>query len=250
MPCAGCGRRLGLTTPKELFKISDTTRLIDFSISHIRAALGRVDVKVVVVIRPHKKEVAEHVRLQLPGVEVEAVMFDDSLREWPGSVYSARGLFSGANLVLLPDSLLNVGRGRLADMPICEDGSGFTLVDLMAAALERHEVVFGCVECSEPGILKNLGALRIEDGLVTAFQDKPKDSFELYNGYWGCFAFREGAAESLYGFLDSSVFHRPVSFREQSFYPAGAVILDSYRDFGNWEAVEQYRRQVGGVPSQ
>jgi hypothetical protein len=244
LPCAGSGTRLGLNRPKELFEILPGVCLIDLSLAHIRAVLPTNDIKVAVVIRPHKEEVVDHVRRVLPGIKVEAVFFNDSYYEWPGSVFSARETFSNHNLVLLPDSILNVGKNTVNNEmgPICLDDRGSPLIKLAADALSVHKVVFGWVKCSHPRVLKKVGALRVEEDIVTAFQDKPVDSFEKYIGFWGCYAFRKEVGKSLYHFLVGSVRHRPVSLEEQPFHPAGAIPLHSYRDLGTWPVIRQFKQ--------
>jgi len=244
LPCAGSGTRLGLKKPKELFEILPGICLIDFSLAHIRAALPVAGIKVVVVIRPDKEEVVDHVRRVLPEIKVESVFFNDSYHEWPGSVFSARETFSNHNLVLLPDSILNIGKNSFNSKtePICRDEEGSTLIKLAIDSLPGHKVVFGWIQCSDSRELKKKGALRVESGTVTAFLDKPDASFEKYNGFWGCYAFRKEVGESLYHFLVSSVRHRPVSLEEQSFHPAGAIPLHSYRDLGTWSAIRQFQQ--------
>jgi hypothetical protein len=235
LPCAGEGNRLGLTAPKELFEIVPGKRLIDFSLEHIRArGAGIVDPLVVVVIRPWKKEVAEYVAAKLPGIRVETVLFNDDYSEWPGSVYSAAAFFSQYNLALLPDSYLT----------LAGDAPG-TLMEMVLAALKKHKVVFGSVSVSCPdrdrGMLMNLGAMRVEQGVVTAFQDKPRQDLEMFNSFWGCYGFRQEYGKALYEFLIKSVHHQPASLEEQSFYPPGSIPLHSYLDLGTWENIRRFR---------
>ncbi|MCP5102088.1 MAG: hypothetical protein GY950_01850 [bacterium] len=241
LPCAGAGNRLGLETPKELFEILPGTRLIDFSLDHIEAfankqELTKYEIRVAVVIRPWKREVAEYVSQKLPGITVETVLFNDTYREWPGSVYSASGFFSGYNLVLLPDSCL-----RLRECDVGCNAEGKTLLELVTVALNKYNVIFGCVPCTEPGVLKNLGAVKTEGDRVTAFQDKPSQHLDRFNGFWGCYGFRKDYGKTLYEFLIQSVHHEPVVLEEQPFYPVGAVPLHSYRDLGTWETINQFQ---------
>lgn len=242
LPCAGAGTRLGLKKPKELFEIVPGTRLIDFSLAHIEAAPTKIKLRIAVVIQPHKREVVDYVRRRLPQVDVVEVLFDDSYREWPGSVYSAAGMFSGHNLVLLPDSILNTGKGGGKNVPVCRDDRGMSLIESVSSALVTHEVLFGWIECSDYRVVKKLGALRVEEGKVAAFRDKPEDALAKYNGFWGCYAFRKEVGKALYHFLLKSVLHQPVSLEEQPFYPPAALRLESYRDLGTWKAVEAFRR--------
>ncbi|MDQ1352663.1 MAG: hypothetical protein QG657_2969, partial [Acidobacteriota bacterium] len=224
LPCAGEGNRLGLSTPKELFEIVPGKRLIDFSLEHIRAqGAGKVQPVVVVVIRPWKKQVVEYVASRLPGIRVETVLFNDDYSEWPGSVYSAAAVFSQYNLVVLPDSYLC----------LAGDAPG-TLMEMVLTALKNHKVVFGSVPCTDFGTLMNLGAMRVEQGMVTAFQDKPQYNLEQYDSFWGCYAFRKEYGKALYDFLIKSVHHQPVSLEKQSFYPPGSIPLHSYLELGTW----------------
>lgn len=243
LPCAGEGSRLGLKIPKELFEVLPGTRLIDFSLDHIRAFADKKKIKVAVVVRPWKTETAEYVARNLPGISVKAVMFNESYSEWPGSVYSVSDL-SENNLVLLPDSCLRLSEGPSCGDVTCFDGKGKTLVELVLEALREYGVVFGSVQNTDPHILKHLGAMKVEGGGIIAFQDKPSQHLELYNSFWGCYAFRGIHARALYDFLIQSVRHQPVSLQEQPFYPVGAVPLHSYRDLGTWERIDLFRREL------
>jgi NDP-sugar pyrophosphorylase family protein len=234
LPCAGEGNRLGLTTPKELFEIVPGKQLIDFSLEHIRAqGAEKVQPVVVVVIRPWKKEVAEYVKTKLPGIRVETVLFNDDYKEWPGSVYSAAAFFSQYNLVLLPDSYLCLGKGVPG-----------TLMEMMLAALKNHKVVFGGVPSTDCSTLMNLGAMRVEHGIVTAFQDKPRQDLEKYNSFWGCYGFRQECGQALYEFLIKSVHYQPAPLEEQSFNPPGSIPLHSYLDLGTWENIRRFREYL------
>jgi hypothetical protein len=245
LPCAGEGDRLGLKSPKELFEILPGIRLIDFSLDHILAQTQaddlQIKIKVAVVIRPWKREVVEHVMQKLPGIDVEAVLFNDEYSEWPGSVYSASGAFSGNNLVLLPDSCLRLCEGPLCSISTCFNGEGKTLLGLVLEALKGYKAVFGGVACTDPEVLKNLGAMRVEKDQVVAFQDKPGQDFHQFNSFWGCYAFRKESGKALYDFLIQSLHHRQVFLGAQPFYPVGAIPLHSYRDLGTWENINRFR---------
>lgn len=246
LPCAGEGNRLGLDTPKELFEIVPGTRLIDFSLHHIaaaseRAASGGFRLKVAVVVRPWKEAVKGYVSRKLPGITVETVLFNETYREWPGSVYSASGVYSDRNLVILPDSCLRLREGASCGRDVCFDEEGKTLVELVSGALEKYGAVFGSVSCTDPGVLRHLGAMRVEGERVTAFQDKPTRDIGRFNSFWGCYGFRGEYGKSLYDFLIQSVDHRAVSLENQPFYPVGIVPLHSYGDLGTWETINRFR---------
>ena len=246
LPCAGDGRRLGLDTPKELFEIVPGTRLIDFSIKHILAAPQKKKIIIAVVIRPWKTDVVEYVSGQLPGIPVETVIFDDNYREWPGSVYSAKDLFSKNNLVLLPDSFLSFSTHSNLENPAITDSHAITLVESVSIALRRHKVVFGCIKCTDAKVLETLGAVRMENDILTAFQDKPRPD-ELagpFNGYWGCYAFAKEMGKPLYDFLIHSVLHQPLPLEAQPFYPPGVIPIGEYYDLGTRENIERFKREV------
>lgn len=245
LPCAGEGDRLGLKSPKELFEILPGIRLIDFSLNHILAQTQagglQLKIKVAVVIRSWKREVAAHVMQKLPGIDVKAVMFNENYSEWPGSVYSALKVFSENNLVLLPDSCLRLREGPSCSISTCFSAEGKTLVELVLGALKEYKVVFGSVACTDPEVLKHLGAMRVKKVQVVGFQDKPGHDSHQFNSFWGCYAFRKGYGKALYDFLIGSVRHQPVSLKEQTFYPMGVVPLHSYMDLGTWENIKRFK---------
>jgi hypothetical protein len=244
LPCAGDGRRLGLNTPKELFEIVPGTRLIDFSLKHILAAPQKEKIIIAVVIRPWKTALKEYVSEQLPGILVETVIFNDNYKEWPGSVFSAEHLFSKNNLVLLPDSFLSLSAHSNLRNPAFTDSNDRPLVELVSNALRRYKVVFGCIKCTDIKVMETLGAVKMENGIVTAFQDKPRPN-ELpgqFNGYWGCYAFEKEMGKPLYDFLIHSVLHQPLSFKAQPFYPPGIIPIGEYYDLGTWENIERFKK--------
>jgi len=248
LPCAGEGTRLGLTTPKELYEIIPGTRLIDFSLEHIRyfsTSQRTSKLSVVVVTRPWKIEVADYVSYRLPGIAIETMMFNDRYFEWPGSVYSANPMFSDFNIVLLPDSFIGLSRDLtpLNDSPISwlTNMNGKSLIELMIEKLSIYHVIFGNIECKEPKTLSKLGAMKVKNGLVTLFQDKPKANYQLYNCFWGCYGFRKEYGEKLYDFLLHSVQHQSLELESQSFYPPGAVPIASYYDLGTWDNIARFK---------
>ncbi len=92
-------------------------------------------------------------------------------------------------------------------------------------------------------ILKTLGAVRIENGLVSAFQDKPVELLEGFNGFWGTYGFRKEYGASLYRFLTRSVQHRSLPLEQQAFWPPGAITLGTYWDLGTWERIKRFKER-------
>ena len=253
LPCAGEGKRLGYCGHKELYPIEKDRYLIDYSLEHVNEAVNwtqkyaDLDVKVVVVIRPWKTEVYDYVKSHLATVNVKWVYFDDKLFEWPGSVHSARSLYSDYNMVLLPDSYLSLSKEN-----ITRDLKGRNLAELAISELERTSAVFGYMRCNSPDRLKSLGALKVEQSktshgnddesaIITYFQDKPDRLLQKYNGYWCCYGFREEVGDELYKYLSSSVKKTAGNIEHESFHPAGAFQIQNYLDLGTPENIERFR---------
>ena len=198
------------------------------------------------MIRPGKFEVVEYVRQRLPEITVETVMFNPCYQEWPGSVYSAKKVFSENNLVLLPDSYLSLIPPAKGETLAVTYPSGKTLAEAVVDALYQYKVVFGCIACKDWQRLKTLGAVRMEKGIVTAFQDKPLPGEmlkESYNGFWGCYAFAKEYGKSLYDFLIPSLHHHPLRLTEQHFYPPGVIPVVDYYDLGTWENIKRFKKE-------
>jgi len=244
LPCAGDGRRLGLSYAKELHEVDPGVVLIDYSLDHIRAftccgdASRRVALKVVVVIKPGKESVVDHVQQKLPDIAVSRCYFNERYQEWPGSVYSAEPEWSDLNLVLLPDSYLMMSRDS---MGIGTDGK--TLVEASISRLSRYPVMFGVIPCTDPNVLSRLGALTLSDQFeIDDFQDKPAECLQRFNAYWCCYGFRRSAGAELYQFLIRSVRHESPSWKDQLFMPVGAFPAHRYFDLGERSSIRFFQR--------
>lgn len=249
LPCAGMGSRLGLSGPKELHEVEPGFPLIRYSLDllmHTPPDLA-ARTQVVVVIRPGKERVASVVqeRLAATGMRVIPVAFDAKLREWPGSIHSARHHFSKVNLVLLPDSYLGLG-GRHRSV-FTEESKRISLLQRVETKLEAHALVFGVKRTQCDRDLRQLGALEVaSDGTVLRFQDKPTNP-DGFNAVWGCFAFRSGIADALHSMLMATVERRSTgpSYLESRCYPSGSFDVHEYFDLGTPERISaflQHRR--------
>lgn len=248
LPCAGEGRRLGLDYPKELYQIHDKTKLIDFSLRHIRVFLdseaylsGSLDFHIIVVIRPGKEKVYEYVNDLFPDITVDKVMFNNDYREWPGSVYSANSIFQDYNLVFLPDNYLKFHSDN-----IYMNEKGNTIIGSALARMDQFTVIFGYISCDQSQTLASLGALKVgDDNRVIDFQDKPDLEYERYNAFWGCYGFRKGYGARLYGFLINSLDHKLRKKNESQFFPFGAFKIEAHFDLGTWESIKNFRDRKG-----
>jgi len=235
LPCAGYGTRLGLSFPKELYEVVPGWRLVDFSLQHI--IVGRyICSEVVVVIRKGKEGVADYLskRLFAYGITVRSFFYNDSYYEWAGSVMSAEEAWGERSLVLLPDSVVRCSEKD----PLRWGKTG--LLEAMDGMLREYSVGFAV--CRAQGErLSSLGALRIENGRVMAFQDKPVDP-SPYNGFWVSYGFHQRFGRELYEFLVRSIRHENGEL-PPGLFPAPVVEVAGYTDLGTWPAIEHFRLQ-------
>lgn len=239
LPCAGTGSRLGLTIPKELYEFYPDVKLIDFSLMHIKKFISSCTnkkLKVAVVIRQSKIKVYDYVKATLPDIDVYPVDFNESYHEWAGSVYSAKNIFSKNNIVLLPDSVIQV----IQKNPYYSL-SGQTLIELMIQSLENNHVCFSYIDCLDKNKLKHFGAMKITEGKIIDFQDKPINNFSNYNAFWAAYGFQKKSAKNLYEFLAHSIKHEKVDYTKETFYPALGIKLYSYTDLGTWESINNFK---------
>ncbi|MDD5065945.1 MAG: hypothetical protein PHF84_02745 [bacterium] len=244
LPCAGEGKRLGLTAPKELFEIMPGIRLIDFSLKHIRHYLmsepaSPQETQILVVIKKGKEKVFHYVKKQFSDIPVSAVYFNNKYHEWPGSVHSSSPLQTRYNLAFLPDSVICLS----GPTPVINrDNQG--LIGIFMKKIRSHPVVLGTIRCTDPETLKHLGACYVKEHKVLRFQDKPEGSFMKYNCFWGCYGFQKQAGHELYSFLWNSVRHRKPSYRKTSFYPMASFPIEAYHDLGTWESITELKASL------
>ncbi|HOV15618.1 MAG TPA: sugar phosphate nucleotidyltransferase [Spirochaetota bacterium] len=241
LPCAGEGKRLGLSYPKELFEIKDNFKLIDFSLSHIKYFINKennLTIKIVVVVNPYKISVFQYVKEKLPEIDVKYTFFNDSYYEWAGSVYSANEYFTENNFVLLPDSVI------VLDNQNPFENNNLTLIESAYNNLQERDVVFGTIFCNEKDKIKNLGACFVKNKKVLKFQDKPKKNLAKFNAFWGCYGFKKTISKEIYNFLKNSIKHKYQNYEKKTFYPFGSFDINYYCDLGTWESIEKFKASL------
>lgn len=242
LPCAGEGKRLGLSLPKELYEIIPRTKIIDFSLSHIFYAIKQNPqlkkyLKIIVVIKKGKEDVFEHVKNELKNIQTNCVYFNNHYHEWPGSVYSANKKLSEWNLVLLPDSVISLSKKS----PF-QNLQAKNLIEQCIEHIQKHSVVLGIMKCQDLKKLTHLGACYVKNNTIQKFQDKPNENLTQYNSFWGCYGFQKNVAKELYQFLWESVQHKKNDYVKKSFYPMVSFTMNNYYDLGTWESIQQFKK--------
>jgi hypothetical protein len=229
LPCAGRGTRLGLPYPKEMHLVAANTALIDLTFRQLDEHRDDIDA-VTVVLAPEKGSLVSYLEKWADHFHLRFVYFNDEYHEWAGSILSSAPEFTDKNVVFLPDSLLE---GR-PDQPV---------VPAFRALLEDADGAFAYLEETRPEVLRNLGALRVEAGEVTAFCDKPDDGFDAFNAFWCAFGFRGSAGRTLLETMTRSIRREPVAVAELG-RRLRAFPVEGYWDLGVWPNLHEYTARL------
>jgi NDP-sugar pyrophosphorylase family protein len=229
LPCAGKGTRLGLPYPKEMHLVAANTALIDLTFRHLDEHRGDID-SVTVVLAPEKGSLVSYLEKWSGHFHLRYVYFNDDYHEWAGSILSSAPEFTDKNVVFLPDSLLE----SRPEQPV---------VPAFRALLEEADAAFAYLPESRPEVLRNLGALRVQDGHVEAFCDKPDNGFDAYNAFWCAFGFRGPAGRPLLEAMTRSIQRRPIDVAELG-QRVRAFAVDGYFDLGVWPNLHEYTARL------
>ncbi|MFD0267731.1 2-C-methyl-D-erythritol 4-phosphate cytidylyltransferase [Streptomyces sp. NPDC127106] len=179
LPCAGHGTRFGAAYPKELHCLEPGTAVIDRSLEPVLALADRgTAVRVVVVIGPHKTATVRHLHRYRSRLELVFVYQQEDSGRLADAIRAALPLCAGPTLLVLADQVL---RGPTAP------GSAGELL----ARLERHDWAVVAAPLDDPVLLRDEGALRVEEGpdgpRVVRAAEKPADP-EGFNAAWAAVA--------------------------------------------------------------
>jgi len=95
-------------------------------------------------------------------------------------------------------------------------------------------------------MLKTKGALKINDGLVEQYEDKPENNLENFNAFWCSFAFRRRAFDSSMAFMEKSTLRQRVSVSEienTPIYKSKGIEVKNYVDLGTWPEIQKVLKQ-------
>lgn len=225
LPAAGDATRLQLPYPKELHALEKGGCLIDRSIALLLENRDSI-ASVTVVLKKGKFAVADYLSRYRSDFYMRFVFFNEDYHEWPGSILSAEPDFGEANIVLLPDTIIEFENGQ-------------SLISLYTEMLQNNPVGFTVVKPGAEGIGR-FGALNLSSsGEITAFCDKPKTNHDAYNGYWTSFGFRKSVGRPLLEMMQSSIGGNPQDVTAKV-GPATGRFVKAYRDLGVWSEMSRY----------
>jgi NDP-sugar pyrophosphorylase family protein len=229
LPAAGKGTRLNLPYPKEILRLNKEQALIDYCFEFFRD-YGRKDVQFVVVINEEKTEIIEYLAKYKERFNISFTYQNPFEFEYTGAIKSAKHLFGEHNVILLPDAIMKLP-------------PNIDLVEAIENSLTETGFTFFYKRENKEEMLQTKGCVAVnENGLVTAYEDKPERNFDRFNAFWCSFAFRKRAFDSAMAFMEKSTLRQRVSVDEIKetpiFESKGIEVLD-YIDLGTWEEIRR-----------
>jgi NDP-sugar pyrophosphorylase family protein len=228
IPCAGKGTRLGLPFSKELFSIERNKCLIDYTFD-LFTSYKREEVHFVVTINETKTDIIKYLSKYKHKFNISFTFLNPHESELPGSIWSAKHLFGEYNLVLLPDTIIQLKHG--AD-----------IIDIVHKNLELTYLSFFYKNETSHEILKGGGALHVINNEVRDYEDKPQTNISRFNAHWCGLAFKQEAFDTFFNtfkcFYESGC-NLPC-IAETIIYKAKAIEVDSYSDLGTWENIYNF----------
>lgn len=230
LPAAGSGSRLGLPYSKEIMRVNERQCLIDFSFDHF-AHCERNDVEFLVVINERKTDIIKYLSKYKQRFDISFIFQDPDQQEYTGAIKSARPYFRSTNVVLLPDTKMQLFDGRnlmqLADQIVDSTGFGF---------FYKKE--------NNHNMLKTKGALSVnENSTVTLYQDKPQNNIEKFNAFWCALTFTPQGFDSSIAFMENSTLklnNDTISIERTALYGSKGAEVKSYVDLGTWPELTKF----------
>ena len=186
LPCAGFGTRFGAPYSKELHCLAPGVTVLDRSLEPVaELAASGLDVRLVVVIRPHKLDTVRYLARYAETFQIVFVYQDESFEPTlDGAIRSALPLTEGPVALVLPDIVVT-GPGSLLGA---------------VRQLETSDWCVVAVEERDPDALRQTAALTVAGGdgvrKIEAAAEKPADPAG-FNAAWGIVAVTEREAHRL-----------------------------------------------------
>jgi hypothetical protein len=228
LPCAGEGRRLGLPYPKEVHFVLPGTAMIDLTLSRL-VGLSR-PAYLVVVIKPGKDLVLDHIAKRWPDLDFRPVVQSDP--GFIGALRAAESFLGDANLLLLPDQF--VMENGAFEAAFAAVGSGSSTLMLVHYPEQAEQIA-------------DDGAVRIQDGRVAAISEKPgHNRVGMFNAIWCGIGFRGEVADRLITSLEllyTSGDYTPEEWRSSPLREASTIPVEDYSDLGVWDRLTAFQKR-------
>jgi NDP-sugar pyrophosphorylase family protein len=234
IPAAGQGSRLGLPYSKEILRVSEGQSLIDFSFDFFKD-YGRKDVEFIIVFNEFKLDIVKYLSKYKDRFNISFTYQNPNEQEYTGAIKSAKHLFGEHNVVLLPDTLMQLS-------------PGVDLFKAIESSLTETGFTFFYKKENNPAMLKTKGALSVtEDSIIETYEDKPEEKLERFNAFWCSFAFRKRAFDQCIAFMEKSTLRQRVTVDEiknTPLYLSKGIEVEDYIDLGTWPELTRFIRNA------
>ena len=229
LPAAGKGARLNLPYPKEIYQIERGKALIDFSFD-LFSNVKKERLHFIIIINEKKTDIVKYLAKYKERFYISLVYQNPKELEYTGAIKSAKYLFSDRNLVLLPDTKI--------ELP-----SNLILFDEIHEMLKRNNCAFLFKKETCKKILKTKGSLMVNhQSKIKAYEDKPTKNFLKFNGYWCGFAFKKKIFEGLISFMEKSTLKsKKITPRidQSPMYNSPVIEVKDFKDYGTWDSINK-----------
>lgn len=234
IPAAGQGSRLGLPYSKEILRVSEGQSLIDFSFDFFKD-YGRKDVEFVIVLSETKLDIVKYLSKYKDRFNISFTFQNPNEQEYTGAIKSAKHLFGEHNVVLLPDTLMQLS-------------PGIDLFKAIESSLTETGFTFFYKKENNPAMLRTKGALSVTDeAIIEMYEDKPEEKLERFNAFWCSFAFRKRAFDQCIAFMEKSTLRQRVTVDEiknTPLYLSKGIEVEDYIDLGTWPELTRFIRNA------
>ena len=229
LPCAGLGSRLSLPFSKELFAVEWGVSLIDLSISHFLNQT-REQVSFVITITEDKTDIVRYLAKYKNKFNFLFTYFNPSFNDFPGSIKSARVAAGDYNLILLPDSKIELNDGE-------------NLYEMVIKKFDNSESFLICSKTQDDLYKSKKGCILIdEDSHIIDYEDKPQNT-QKFNSVWCGIGTTLSAWTSIENFITAGTF-KTIDFKDifkaSSLYGSEPLIAKKFTDLGTWEDLRYY----------
>lgn len=205
--------------------------MIDFTFDLFKG-YQRDEVEFVVVINEHKTDIVKYLSRYKDRFNISFTYQNPEEKEYTGAIKSAAHLFGEYNVMLHPDTIVTMAPG--------ED-----LGQLIKTALADNGFAFLYKPETDPAMLKTKGALAVEAGIVTDFEDKPQADLARFNAFYCGFAFKRDAFATAMAFMEKSTLGLevdPAEIRDTPLYQCKGIPVVDYIDLGTWPELRRMIR--------